>query len=103
MLPTHRAPTHPGEMNIPFQRLNAIIKGRRADDEPPSFGHPSVRIGLPSSPDRSLRCEFILTPIASVNSASIVDASLAKRCSAHQFLRCRLPEHRANSETPTSA
>ena len=51
MLPTHRSPTHPGEMllrefleplgvsqveaaqrmNIPFQRLNAIIKGRRAD------------------------------------------------------------------------
>ena len=50
MLPTHRPPTHPGEMllkeflepldvsqveaarrmNIPFQRLNAIIKGRRA-------------------------------------------------------------------------
>ena len=49
MLPTHRPPTHPGEMllkeflepsgvsqvdaakrmNIPFQRLNAIIKGRR--------------------------------------------------------------------------
>ena len=49
MLPTHRAPTHPGEMllkefleplgvsqveaanrmNIPFQRLNAIVKGRR--------------------------------------------------------------------------
>ena len=50
MLPTNRPPTHPGEMllkefleplgvsqveaakrmNIPFQRLNAIIKGRRA-------------------------------------------------------------------------
>jgi addiction module HigA family antidote len=50
MLPTHRAPTHPGEMllrefleplgvsqveaadrmKIPFQRLNAIVKGRRA-------------------------------------------------------------------------
>ena len=50
MLPTHRAPTHPGEMllkefleplgvsqveaakrmNIPFQRLNAIVKRRRA-------------------------------------------------------------------------
>ena len=50
MLPTHRAPTHPGEMllkefleplgvsqveaadrmRIPFQRLNAIVKGRRA-------------------------------------------------------------------------
>jgi len=50
MLPTHRPPTHPGEMlleeflkplgvsqveaahrmNIPFQRLNAIINGRRA-------------------------------------------------------------------------
>jgi addiction module HigA family antidote len=50
MLPTHRPPTHLGEMllrefldplgvsqaeaarrmNIPFQRLNAIIKGRRA-------------------------------------------------------------------------
>ena len=50
MLPTHRPPTHPGEMlleeflkplgvsqveaahrmRIPFQRLNAIIKGRRA-------------------------------------------------------------------------
>ena len=50
MLPTHRPPTHPGDMllkefleplevsqveaarrmNIPFQRLNAIIKGRRA-------------------------------------------------------------------------
>ena len=50
MLPTHRRPTHPGEMllkeflepldvsqieaarrmNIPFQRLNAIIKGRLA-------------------------------------------------------------------------
>lgn len=50
MLPTHRPPTHPGEMllrefleplgvsqaeaarrmNIPFQRLNAIVKGRRA-------------------------------------------------------------------------
>ena len=49
MLPTHRAPTHPGEMllkefleplgvsqveaarrmSIPFQRLNAIVKGRR--------------------------------------------------------------------------
>ena len=49
MLPSHRPPTHPGEMllkefldplavsqveaakrmNIPFQRLNAIIKGRR--------------------------------------------------------------------------
>ena len=49
MLPTHRSPTHPGEMllkefleplgvsqaeaarrmNIPFQRLNAIVKGRR--------------------------------------------------------------------------
>jgi addiction module HigA family antidote len=49
MLPTHRPPTHPGEMllkefleplgvsqveaadrmNIPFQRLNAIVKGRR--------------------------------------------------------------------------
>ena len=49
MLPTHRAPTHPGEMllkefleplgvsqveaadrmKIPFQRLNAIVKGRR--------------------------------------------------------------------------
>ena len=48
MLPTHRPPTHPGEMllkefleplevsqveaatrmNIPFQRLNAIVKGR---------------------------------------------------------------------------
>lgn len=50
MLPTHRPPTHPGEMllkefleplgvsqveaarrmRIPFQRLNAIVKGRRA-------------------------------------------------------------------------
>ena len=50
MLPTHRPPTHPGEMllkefleplgvsqveaatrmNIPFQRPNAIVKGRRA-------------------------------------------------------------------------
>jgi len=50
MLPTSRPPTHPGEMllkefleplgvsqveaaarmNIPFQRLNAIVKGRRA-------------------------------------------------------------------------
>jgi addiction module HigA family antidote len=50
MQPTHRAPTHPGEMllkefleplgvsqveaadrmKIPFQRLNAIVKGRRA-------------------------------------------------------------------------
>ena len=50
MLPTNRPPTHPGEMllkeflepldvsqveaarrmNVPFQRLNAIIKGRRA-------------------------------------------------------------------------
>ena len=50
MLPTHRPPTHPGEMlleeffkplgvsqveaahrmKIPFQRLNAIINGRRA-------------------------------------------------------------------------
>lgn len=50
MLPTHRPPTHPGEMllkefleplgvsqvdaanrmNIPFQRLNAIVKGRRS-------------------------------------------------------------------------
>jgi antitoxin HigA-1 len=50
MLPTHRPPTHPGEMllkefleplgvsqveaadrmNIAFQRLNAIVKGRRA-------------------------------------------------------------------------
>jgi addiction module HigA family antidote len=50
MLPTHRAPTHPGEMllkefleplgvsqveaadrmKIPFQRLNAIVKGRRS-------------------------------------------------------------------------
>ena len=50
MLPTHRPPTHPGEMllrefleplgvsqaeaarrmNIPFQRLNAIVNGRRA-------------------------------------------------------------------------
>jgi addiction module HigA family antidote len=50
MLPTHRAPTHPGEMllkefleplgvsqveaarrlGVPFQRLNAIVKGRRA-------------------------------------------------------------------------
>ena len=50
MLPTHRPPTHPGEMllkefleplevsqveaarrmNIPFQRLNAIIRRRRA-------------------------------------------------------------------------
>ena len=49
MVPTHRPPTHPGEMllkeflqplgvsqveaadrmNIPFQRLNAIVKGRR--------------------------------------------------------------------------
>ena len=49
MLPTHRPPTHPGEMllkeflepldvsqveaakrmHIPFQRLNAIVKGRR--------------------------------------------------------------------------
>ena len=49
MLPTHRPPTHPGEMplqefleplgvsqvdasrrmKIPFQRLNAIVKGRR--------------------------------------------------------------------------
>lgn len=49
MLPTHRPPTHPGEMllkefleplgvsqveaasrmSIPFQRLNAIVKGRR--------------------------------------------------------------------------
>ena len=49
MMPTHRPPTHPGEMllkefleplqvsqveaakrvNIPFQRLNAIVKGRR--------------------------------------------------------------------------
>src|SRR5262245_63678017 len=50
MLPTHRAPTHPGEMllkefleplgvsqveaatrmSIPFQRLNGIVRGRRA-------------------------------------------------------------------------
>ena len=50
MLPTHRPPTHPGEMlmkefleplgvsqveaatrmNIPFQRLNALVRGRRA-------------------------------------------------------------------------
>ena len=50
MLPTHRRPTHPGEMllkefleplevsqveaagrmNIPFQRLNAIVRGRRS-------------------------------------------------------------------------
>ncbi len=50
MLPTHRPPTHPGEMllkefleplgvsqveaaecmQIPFQRLNAIVRGRRA-------------------------------------------------------------------------
>lgn len=50
MLPTHRPPTHPGEMllkefleplgvsqveaarrmSIPFQRLNAIVKGRRS-------------------------------------------------------------------------
>ena len=50
MLPTHRPPTHPGEMllkefleplevsqvdaarrmNIPFQRLNAIVRGCRA-------------------------------------------------------------------------
>lgn len=50
MLPTHRPPTHPGEMllkefleplgvsqveaaarlDVPFQRLNAIIRGRRA-------------------------------------------------------------------------
>ena len=50
MLPTNRPPTHPGEMllkefleplgvpqveaaarmNIPFQRLNAIVKGRRS-------------------------------------------------------------------------
>ena len=50
MLPTHRPPTHPGEMllkefleplgvsqieaakriAVPFQRLNAIVKGRRA-------------------------------------------------------------------------
>jgi addiction module HigA family antidote len=50
MLPTHRPPTHPGEMllkefleplgvtqvdaakrmHVPFQRLNAIIKGRRS-------------------------------------------------------------------------
>src|SRR4051794_1776768 len=50
MLPTHRPPTHPGEMllkefpellgvsqaeaatrmSIPFQRLNGIVKGRRA-------------------------------------------------------------------------
>ena len=50
MLPAHRRPTHPGEMllkefleplgasqveaatrmSIPFQRLNAIVKGRRA-------------------------------------------------------------------------
>ena len=50
MLPTHRPPTHPGEMllkefleplgvsqveaagrmKIPFQRLNAIVKGRRS-------------------------------------------------------------------------
>ena len=50
MLPTHRPPTHPGEMllkefleplgvsqveaakrmRIPFQRLNAIVRGRRA-------------------------------------------------------------------------
>ena len=50
MLPTHRAPTHPGEMllkefleplgvsqveaadrmGVPFQRLNAIVRGRRA-------------------------------------------------------------------------
>ena len=50
MLPTHRPPTHPGEMllkeflerfgvsqaeaaarmRIPFQRLNGIVKGRRA-------------------------------------------------------------------------
>jgi antitoxin HigA-1 len=49
MLPTHRPPTHPGEMllkefleplgvsqveaasriNVPFQRLSAIVKGRR--------------------------------------------------------------------------
>lgn len=33
MLPTRRAPTHPGEMRmgIPFQRLNGIVRGRRAD------------------------------------------------------------------------
>ena len=50
MLPTHRPPTHPGEMllkefleplgasqieaaermGVPFQRLNSIVKGRRA-------------------------------------------------------------------------
>lgn len=50
MLPTHRPPTHPGEMllkgfleplgvsqveaaermSIPFQRLNSIVKGRRS-------------------------------------------------------------------------
>ncbi len=50
MLPTHRPPTHPGEMllkefleplgvsqveaarrmQVPFQRLNAIVRGRRA-------------------------------------------------------------------------
>ena len=50
MLPTHRPPTHPGEMllkefleplgvsqikaakriGVPFQRLNAIVRGRRA-------------------------------------------------------------------------
>ena len=50
MLPSHRPPTHPGEMllkefleplgvsqvdaatrmNVPFQRLSAIVKGRRA-------------------------------------------------------------------------
>ena len=50
MLPTHRPPTHPGEMllkefleplgvpqveaaarmNVPFQRLNAIVRGRRS-------------------------------------------------------------------------
>jgi addiction module HigA family antidote len=50
MLPTHRPPTHPGEMllkefleplgvsqaeaakriHVPFQRLNAIVRGRRA-------------------------------------------------------------------------
>lgn len=50
MLPTHRPPTHPGEMllkefleplgvsqveaakrmHVPFQRLNAIVKGRRS-------------------------------------------------------------------------
>ena len=70
MLPTHRPPTHPGEMllkefleplgvsqveaanrmNIPFQRLNAIVKGRRGRQR----GHRAPargpdRLGCPDS------------------------------------------------------